>query len=813
LERLPGIPSLMDLPEVGSLWQPYLTPLINKLTRLQTPAVLILDDLHLVESANIYEGLSFFLDHLPSTLTLVISTRADPPLPLARLRARGKLVEFRQANLRFTHQQITDFLREVMGLDLTPGDITALEKRTEGWIAGLQMAALSMQQRDDLNSFVQEFSGSHRYVMDYLLEEVLSRQSPAVQRFLLRTSILERLCAPLCAALSPMETTEEGSRSPAQLELASQGLLEELEGANLFIHPLDDHRTWYRYHRLFADLLRRQLQQLHPELVTDLHRQASTWFEHQGYLAESIEHSLAGGLYSRAVALIEKVSESYLMRSEVITLGKWLNALPEEVLSRSCELTAHNVWLLLLAGASISRMKAIIAAVDEEQKRTSGHILAVEGLLALFQGRLDQSWRLVETALVNFEESDGFWVHIARWLQMVVKLSESSVDEDELTQLDQYAYSHLSKGNILLGVMGVCNIAELRVKQGRLRDAEDTLEKALALVTDDREHRLPITGEILVWLGEVARERNQLERAEKFLSQGIQLLGDWGRVTAIEGYLFLAQVFQAKGDRERTRQALGKAEKLAVMFDATEMDDHLVAMSRVRCAAMAGDFKEVERWIKSRGLDKINSEDLAIDATVELHLRKYELTTLGFVRIHQERPGEALAFLEPLLPEIAARGRWRLGIEILAQQAIAYHLLGETKRALNCLEEALRRAEPEGYMRLFLDFGEHLAPLLNKALKWELFPAYIGELLMALPPVQVGQPLQKPSRLIEPLSEREMEVISAIAEGLSNQEIAQHLFISERTVKWHASNIYGKLQASNRTEAVAKARSFGLLPS
>jgi LuxR family maltose regulon positive regulatory protein len=784
----------------SSIPESHLVRLINRAAALPHTVVLVLDDYHLITSQAIHDAVTFLIDHLPENLHLVLATRADPPLALPRLRARGHLIELRQSDLRFTREEVATFLRSVMGFALSAWDVDALEARTEGWIAGLQMAAVSMQQRDDLSGFVRAFAGSHRYVMDYLLEEVLHRQSIEVQTFLIHTSILERLSAPLCDAIS----LQDG-------QAGSQSVLEYLEQSNLFITPLDDHRVWYRYHRLFADLLRRQLSQHYPDLVPELHRRASAWFEEHALLSDSIEHALAAGDLERAAVLIERVADPLLMRSEVVTLRRWLDALPETVLRHHPGLCAYHAWLLLLGGEPLRIVERRMAVV-EQGDLTSGTIQAVRALIAVFEGELERVAELTERARALLTEEDGFWYLIAQWLWDLWHTSEGDLTGADAVPLRHLIRSQIENQNVLLAVLGLCSLGELRAKQGHLQEAEQLFRRALAQATDSQDGRLPIAGQPLMWLGELARERNDLPAAERYLTAGLDLISQWGRIAAIDGYTALARLQQAQGDAQAAYEALEQAERLAVMFDATEMDDEIVALCRARIAALEGAFTAVERWVESQGLDTIDPADLQIDASVRLRLRKYELATLGLARIREGRPREALAFLEPLLPEVTAKGRWGLGIEILALQAAAYHMVGETPQALICLEEALARAEPEGYVRLFVEVGEPMAQLLYEAAQRGIFPAYAGRLLAAFPrpSSRITAPRQAES-LIEPLSERELEVLAAIADGLSNQEIAHRLSITERTVKWHASNIYGKLHVSNRTEAVAKARSLGIL--
>jgi len=847
LRRLPQIPPSADLPTAAASGETVLTVLLNQVADLRKPVILVLDDVHRIGAPAVHDLLTFLVDNLPPTLHLVIATRADPPLPIARLRARGHLTEIRQADLRFTHAEASRFLREAMALDLAADDAAVLADRTEGWIAGLQMAAVSMQQRTDLKDFVRAFAGSHRYVMDYLLEEVLERRSEETQTFLLQTSILERLNAPLCDAVC--DPAPHGG---------SQSVLEHLERTNLFVTPLDDGRRWYRYHRLFADLLRRHLAQRWPDLVPGLHRRASTWYEEQGLVAESIEHALTAANrvtgdrladdwvadgrvaddqstgdrvadgrvagdpgtgaqsardFERAATLIEGVAEGLMMRSELMTLRNWLDALPEPVLFERPRLCAYHAWLLLLGGESIRAVESRIGALRDHPDAASGQTDAVRAVIAVSQGRIDAVPALTERALETLTEDDGFWYSVAQWLRDVLQVSGDDPHAEDAAPLRRLVRTQLDSQNVLLAVIGLSNLGELRFKQGRLREAEEVFTRALDRATDVGGQRLPIAGEPLIWLGELARERNDLPAAEGYLVEGIERVCEWGPVAAMDGYLALARLRHAQGDAAGAIEAIEEAERLAVMFDATEMDDHMVAVCRARLAALEGDFRAVERWAEWRGLDSLDPDNLQLDATVELHLRKYELAVLGLAQIREGRPGDALPFLEPALSHVTSRGRWGLGIEMLALQAAAYSLLGQTAEALARLERALARAEPEGYVRLFVEMGEPMARLLYEAAQRGVFAEYAGRLLAAFPePVEPATTPQQSQAMIEPLSERELEVLAAIAEGLSNQEAAQSLYISERTVKWHASNIYGKLQVSSRTEAVARARALGILP-
>jgi LuxR family maltose regulon positive regulatory protein len=802
LETLPGFSISCPAEAPSPSGAGYLTALLNQASELSQPAALVLDDLHRIDAAADYEIIATMIEHLPPTLHLIIGTRADPPLPIARLRAAGELTEIRQADLRFTREEAASFLRDAMGLDLSEDQVTALAERTEGWIAGLQMAAASLRRHDDVDALIRTFAGSHRYVMDYLVDEVLEGQPAEVQTFLLRTSILRRLSAPLCRAV----LGEHGSGD-------TRAILAYLDAANLFITPLDDRRVWYRYHGLFADLLRRQLTDTAPALITDLHGRASRWYEEQGLLPESIDHSLAAAAFERAAALIERVAEPLMARSEFTTLRTWLDQLPTRVLDQHPRLRAYHAWLLLVAGEPLHTVEARLAPPPGSSEAEAGEIKAARALITISRGELEGVRELAGAALASLTADDGLWFGIARWLRDVLDVPEDGPPLEDASAHRALIDTYRGGPNALLTVMGFCSLGELRVKEGQLREAERLFRRALDHATDARGEHLPVAGQPLSWLGELARERNELAAAESRLVEALQLIERWGSVAGIEANVALARVRHARADRDGARRALAEAERLAVMFDATYVDDLLVAMHTARIDALEGDFAAVEDWITSRGLDDLDPDDLQLDATVELHLRKYELVVLGLIRILDGQPGAALRFLRPLLTWAASRGRWGIGIETLALLAAGHHMLGSSDKALERLSEAFARAQPEGYVRAFVDIGEPMAQLLYRAVEKGICADYAGRLLASFPTATTGEARARGGGdLVEPLSEREVEVLTAIARGLTNQEAAQQLYISERTVKWHASNIYGKLGVSNRTEAVARARTLGILP-
>ena len=803
LESLPGFPPYLDADAPASSGRVCLTSLLNRISELPQPAALVLDDLHRVEASAVYEVIIELIEHLPPTLRLIIGTRADPPLPIPRLRAAGQLTEIRQADLRFTDEEAASFLRDTMDLHLDQDQVTALAERTEGWIAGLQMAAASLLRRDDVDGLIRTFAGSHRYVMDYLVDEVLQEQPPEVRAFLIRTSVLHRLSAPLCSAVLGEDGPDD---APA--------ILAYLDGANLFITRLDERRVWYRYHGLFADLLQRQLRDSAPESIARLHSRASRWYEEQGLLPESIEHSLAAATFEHAATLIERAADPLMVRSEFVTLRTWLRRLPEAVLEEHPRLRAYHAWLLLLAGEPWRTVEACLSAPMSLTEAEPGEIQAARALISVSRGHLDGVRELAGAALANLTADDGVWFGIARWLHDVLKVPEGGPPQEDAQAHHALIDTYRGGPNVLLTVMGMCSLGELRVKEGKLREAEHLFRRALDQATETPDERLPIAGQALSWLGELARERNELAAARTHLTDALHLMEQWGPIASIEADLTLARVLHAQGDRQGARQALADSERMAAMFDATHVDDLLVALVTARIDALDGNVAAVESWVASRGLDQLDPDSLRLDATMELHLRKYELVVFGLARILDGRPREASRLLLPLLNWVTSRGRWGIGIEALALLAAGDHMMGDSARALERLKEALVRAGAEGYVRTFVEIGEPMAQLLYRAVEQGVCPDYAGRLLAAFPKARTRVPVQRPEGdLVEPLSDREVEVLAAIAEGLTNQEAAERLYISERTVKWHASNIYAKLQVGNRTEAVARAKSLGILPS
>ncbi len=793
------------------------------------PYVLVLDDYHLITAQPIHDAFTFLLDHLPSQMHLVIAARADPPLPVARLRGRGQLTELRLTDLRFTHDEAAEFLAQVMGLTLAADDVAALASRTEGWIAGLQMAALSLREKDDVSQFVAAFTGSNRYILDYLLEEVLRREPEYLQTFLLQTSILDQLCGPLCdAVIGDWRLEIDASAESPISNRQSQAILEHLEASNLFIIPLDNERRWYRYHRLFADLLRQRLHQSPPSFpparggderggAPVLHRRASEWFEQNWLTAEAIDHALAAEDLERAADLIEQNAEATLMRGEVATFLHWVSALPNELVHARPSLCVFYAWMLLMHGQPLKVIESFLRNADRGDEIVAGRVTALRGLMAGFRGQMGRAVELSRRALEQLPEEDQFVRTFATWLLRTSQLvgGEGMTDSqplDDVLRMSQRA------GNVMLSVMVVCNRAELLMRQGQLHKAAATYRKALELATDAQGQRMPIAGQALIGLGELSRQWGDLDAAVRYLVEGIELTEQWSEVGSLEAYISLARIRWAQGDVDRAWQALEKAQELAVKFDLTDLDDLTVAMFQAWMCVAQGNLGPARRWAEERDLYQyVDSpwQEKAGDP-YDHRLRKYELLVLARLLIAQGQPAEALKLLGSLVPVAEWRGRPGMLIEIYALQALAYQAQGDVEQAVVALERALSLAEPEGHVRIFADEGEPIARLLQEAARRGIAPEYVNKSLAAFGVSKdrgTGEPLPSPQTqpLLEPLSARELEVLRLLNTHLSSTEIAEELFISVNTARFHIKNIYGKLGVHGRSEAIQRARELGLL--
>jgi LuxR family maltose regulon positive regulatory protein len=784
-----------------------LTTLLNEIADLPDSFILILDDYHLIEAQPIHQALTFLLDHLhplPGGMHLVIATRVDPPLPLARLRSRGQLTELRTADLRFTPDEAAAFLNQVMGLGLSAEDVAVLEVRTEGWIVGLHMAALSMQGRDKehIAGFVASFTGSHRYSLDYLTGEVLLQQPESVQTFLLRTSILDRLTGSLCDAVTGQSD--------------GQTMLKLLEAANLFIVPLDDERRWYRYHHLFANLLRRQLSKTQPDLLPALHLQASDWYGKTGLVGEAVSHALAAEDVERAARLVERRALAMIFLGELTTLVGLLDALPDEVVRSRPWLCIAHAWALVFAGLLDGvelRLEGAETALDRfgdarraegpvlstvEGRHIAGHISAIRAYVAALRGDMSRAAELTREALEQLPEEDlavrglsaGLLGSVLRWSGDLVAAAQALANAIAITQAASDSHTTVEALN---------NLAAVQLAQGQLHKTVATCQDALLLAGEyvKRGGRpLPSAGSGYYLMSQVLREWNDLEAALRHAREGIELCEQWGWSEGLAfGYRRLARALQAIGDIDGAHEAIQKARQAA--SDLSPWFGAHMAAHQARLWMAQGNLTAASRWVRESGLSADDEPD---------HQYMVEYSILVRVLIAQGKLDEALGLLARLLEMAEVAGAILVVIEILALQAMALQAQGKDVQALTALERALSLAEPEGYVRIFIDEGAPMAALLRTVASRGIALDYVGKLLAAL-----GETAPPVTPLAEPLSERELEVLRLLAAGLSNREIAAELFLAVGTVKKHTSNIYSKLNVSKRTRAVARARELGLL--
>ena len=791
-----------------------LTALLNDLGALAGDIVLVLDDYHVIDARDVQGGMAFLLDHLPPQLHVVIAGRADPALPLARLRGRGELAEIRAAELRFTPDEAAAYLNEMMGLQLTARDVAALEGRTEGWIAALQLAALSMQGRDDVAGFIAGFAGDDRYVVDYLGEEVLQRQPDHVQAFLLQTSIFGRLSGPLCDAV----TGQSGSKA----------MLEALDRGNLFLVPLDDRRRWYRYHQLFADVLHARLLDEQPGQVPDLHRRASAWYQQNGEPSEAISHALAAQDFDRAADLVELAIPAMRRTRQEATVRGWLEVLPDElfrvrpVLSVSFagallargelegvegRLRDAERWLDTTAGirqGPQTPSAEMVVVDDEEFRRLPAQIEVYRAAQALARGDGPGTVRHARRALDLSLADDHLCRASAAGLMGLASWASGDLEAGHSAYAECMA--GLRRAGYIADTFGCAiALADIRRAQGRLGEAMRTYEQALQRASQPGGAVLRGTADMYVGMSEVHRERDDLPAATQQLLRSQEL----GEHTGLPQNRYrwrvaMARIREAEGDLGGALDLLNEAERLYVGDFFPNVRPVPALRARVRVAR--GEWGEALGWAREQGLSV--DDDLS-------YLREFEHITLARVllaRYQDERAEaslhEATRLLERLLRAAEEGARTGSVLEILVLQALARQARGDIPAALAVLQRALTLAEPEGYVRIFVDEGPPMASLLRAAAKQGIARNYVRRLLAAVSKTEHDSPIKQ--ALIDPLSERELDVLRLLGTDLGGPDIARELMVSLNTVRTHTKNIYAKLAVTNRRAAVRRAAELGL---
>lgn len=794
-----------------------LTVLLNEITALPNGLILVLDDYHLIDSKSVDQALAFLVEHLPPQLHLVITTREDPTLPLSRLRARRQLVELRASDLRFTPTEAADFLNQVMSLNLSPEQVAALETRTEGWIAGLQLAALSMKDNRDVAEFIQAFAGEHRYIVDYLVEEVLQRQPESIRSFLLQTAILDRLTGSLCEAV----TAQPGGNA----------LLEALQRGNFFMTPLDAKRQWYRYHHLFADVLRMHLSKEQPNLIPALHQRASIWYEQNGLITDAIHHALAARDFERAAGLIERAAPVMRQSRQESTLLGWLKALPAELFQAHPVLNVNFVGTLLqngqfegvesrlweieqwLATADDVRRPAIYVDEDDFQ-RLPASVAMYHAAIALARGDVTNTMTHAQQVIELARDDDDFLKGAASSILGLALWT--SGDLEAAYQMYAAGMTYLHRAGYISDVIGgSITLADIRWTQGRLREALSIYQRGLQLATRPDGPALRGAADMLVGLSELYCERNDLEAALQHLMQS-KALGELNGLpkNPYRWRVAMANLREAQGDLDDALGLLNEAEGLYVSDFSPDVRP--IAALKARIWLKQGKLENIFDWVHERKLSIGEGPS---------YLREFEQVTFARVLLSQYQSGylesslsETVGFLEMLVKAAEEGGRTGSVIEIMILKALAHQMQDDTPVALSSLERALILAEPEGYVRIFLEDHPNMQTLLREAIAHGIVPAYAVRLLSALELEGKGlrgeaQPSASviSSSLIEPLSQRELELLRLLKTDLSGPEIASELVIALSTVRTHTKRIYDKLNVKTRRAAVKRGEELGLI--
>jgi LuxR family maltose regulon positive regulatory protein len=811
-----------------------LAALVNDLVGIPEAFILVLDDYHVIRNPAVHRSLSFFIEHIPAQFHLILASRTDPPLPLALLRGRGQLLDIRLNDLRFSNEDASAFLNAGMGLKLEAQAVSTLNGKAEGWAAGLQMAALSLQEavaeqdRQRVEDFIASFSGSNRYILDYLIEEILNQQPAEIQSFLLKTSILDRLCGPLCdSVIGTFERLNDGRLQ------RSEDVLEYLERANLFIYPLDDRRYWYRYHQLFGDLLRKRLSQIDPGSVPGLHQRAIRWYEEDGLIPKAVQHAFQAGDYPKAASLVSQISEELWGRGEHATLLEWIAALPEAEKRQYPHLWVWQVSMLITAGKmqeaercipEIESYLRLVSGAEPEHASFMGRVFSLRTYVASFYGDIPNLMHYAHLALENLskEEDAGGRCGIS------LVLSNAYLNSGDLQAAGQALDEAIDAGKIAhrpyMVLTAISNLATVLYAQGDLKRAGQVCQEGDLLVQQYELEHSPLAANLFIAQGLVLCEQHALDEAEAHIRRGLELAQERGYIWSIAwGYRGLTRLLLARGDLAAAEGVLQEAEQLINSHEIPAYHTCGISGLKARVWIGLGKIEAAEAYLQSRN----------IQADGEIQY-PHESEYLALARLYLvKRDLEAAAnLLGRMLAWAEAAGQQLWVIRVLVLQALLDHFQGNRQQSLECLNRALRLAEPQDIVQVFVDEGEPMQGLLKQG----IHPEYSQRLLEAFPgprkePASVAetraiahapgvservagasQPAWMDSEaLVEPLSKRELEIVRLIVEGYSNKEIAQKLYISLRTVKYHATSIYSKLGVSGRTQAAFRARELGLL--
>lgn len=775
-----------------------LTDVMNRLAAFSQQVVLVLDDYHVIQTPAIHESLGFLLEHLPTNVHLFVLSRADPPLLLAKLRARGEVVDIRAADLRFDKEDAARFFSQAFKLELNSHDLETLLGRTEGWVAGLRLAGLSLQGRDNPSNLIQAFAGSNRFILDYLAEEVLERQEPELQTFLLQTSILERLCAPLCDALT-------GGTN-------AQTLLERLEKTNLFLIPLDDERTWFRYHHLFADFLRTKLKQRHANEVTTLHHKAASWLEGCRLIEASLQHLFEAQNFEGAATLLEAHREAYLGRGTSNAIFHWLKQQSPATMQHHPLLCLYQANNLALGGKVEAAERFIgvaeyAAKAQPENLELQGSLAATRAFVMSFKGDLDlpAMMALVERARHALPDNRP----MMQFFNVTSLVRAYIASGDLRSGLGAVIESRLvaeKAGFSVLALRARCFEARTNVALGQLQKAQQQYLETLRIASASGEHFQIERGLSLVGLGQIHYQQNELDKAISELEQGLESLNLWlNREDNTYATITLAQAYWFRGEREKVWTMLEAYQRTLESQGSVSL--RWLEAAEALFHLWQGNLAAASRWVKEAKLE--------LDTLPFLRIVDYWV--LAKVLVAEGRLREALTLLEKLARDAERSGYVVMWLSFKTLESLVHQQRGDSERAVKELTKALEVAEPEGFIRPFADEGEALAPLLSWILKQRSnskLPSirFVRSLLAATEKVpSLDSSKANSEGLLEPLTERELEVLRLISEGLSNKDIARRLELAPSTVKWYVNELFGKLGVGSRTQAMARATALNLL--
>ena len=792
--------------------KPALSGLINEISSLSKDFAILLDDYHLIHERGIHEAIGFFLEHLPPQAHLLIASRNDPPFPVARLRARGELTEIRVADLRFDIDEASEFFNELMNLDLTSEDVLKLDARTEGWITGLQLSALSLQGRENKSKLIDEFTGNDRFILDYLVEEVLNSQPANVQNFLLQTSVLNRLSSPLCNALTGADDGQE--------------MLERLERANLFLFPLDNKSQWFRYHHLFADLLRFKLRLKQADRIAELQKKASFWCEENGLTEESISYAVAAEDWERALDLLEPIGYQLVSLGRFNRFSRWVGLIPETVLKTRPMLCFWYVPILLYKDEFEKAEKYLqiieVSEPEELRRKMLSAVWSSRCFIAVTRGDAEKALEFSRRAFELLPPDDVIQFAVAKHTRVACSLMNGDMKVCEASLLDALP-AYRRADHFLFETWMRTYLGFVRAMQGNLREGAEDLRGAISFAGEHLPNRPDPQIYPHSLLCDIHREWNEIETAKAYLDEALALIGQAGRelymVLDLHNLKSLAMMLEMCGKAAQAQEILESGLKKVKKYGNEQVVNEINALSAL-LRMRRGEISFVENWAQTSGLSAKDKTDYRTEAVYLTYAR---------LLICQGNSAEALSLLKQLEKSAEEGSRRRIVIEVLVLHAIAQKSAGDEESAIETLEKAVNLAAAGNFIRTFTDEGEAVYLLLQKLLKrrgkfWETQSPQILQYVLTLiksfgetKAEQIPHSAQTPTGDLpwwyrnDPLSEREIEVLSLVAQGFSNQEIGSKLFIAAGTVKRHVNNIYGKLDVHSRVQAIEIARKFGLI--